>query len=180
MYDPQRDVEGSASLVPHMSDFYNNPLQTSVLRSLALDLELLDAHLVLLGNQGVGKNKLIDRLLQLLGRPREYIQLHRDTTVQSLVYTTVVEGGIVKYVEGPLLRGVRMGRVVVVDEADKAPEHVVGVLRSLSRGGMSLPDGRWVGKGGIEIGDGFRLVVLANRPGYRALRIYSDFRRLTP
>ena len=32
--------------------------------------------------QGVGKNKLVDRLLNLLNRPREYIQLHRDTTVQ--------------------------------------------------------------------------------------------------
>ena len=33
-------------------------------------------------SQGVGKNKLIDRLLNLLNKPREYIQLNRDTTVQ--------------------------------------------------------------------------------------------------
>ena len=38
---------------------------------------LLGEHLLLVGNQGVGKNKLTDRLLQLLNRPREYIQLHR-------------------------------------------------------------------------------------------------------
>ena len=35
---------------------------------------------LLIGNQGVGKNKVIDRLLQLLNVPREYVQLHRDTT----------------------------------------------------------------------------------------------------
>ena len=27
--------------------------------------------------QGVGKNKIVDKFLQLLNRPREYIQLHR-------------------------------------------------------------------------------------------------------
>jgi MoxR-like ATPase len=38
---------------------------------------LLGEHLLLVGNQGVGKNMLADRLLQLLNRPHEYIQLHR-------------------------------------------------------------------------------------------------------
>lgn len=38
---------------------------------------VLGEHLLLVGNQGVGKNKLADRFLQLLNRPREYIQLHR-------------------------------------------------------------------------------------------------------
>ena len=39
-------------------------------------------HLLLIGNQGVGKNKLADRFLELINRPREYLQLHRDSTVQ--------------------------------------------------------------------------------------------------
>jgi len=38
---------------------------------------LLGEHLLLVGNQGVGKNKMADRFLHLLNRPREYIQLHR-------------------------------------------------------------------------------------------------------
>jgi MoxR-like ATPase len=38
---------------------------------------LLGEHLLLVGNQGVGKNKHADRLLQLLNGPRKYIQLHR-------------------------------------------------------------------------------------------------------
>eukprot|EP00972_Heterocapsa_arctica_P050029 7357159-Heterocapsa_arctica.AAC.1 len=44
-------------------------------------------HLLLIGNQGVGKNKLADRLLGLLRCEREYVQLHRDTTAQSSVTT---------------------------------------------------------------------------------------------
>jgi len=38
---------------------------------------LLGEHLLLVGNQGVGKNKIVDRFLFLVNRPREYLQLHR-------------------------------------------------------------------------------------------------------
>ena len=37
----------------------------------------LGEHLLLVGNQGVGKNKIVDRFLHLLNLPREYLQLHR-------------------------------------------------------------------------------------------------------
>jgi hypothetical protein len=65
--------------------------------------------------QGVGKNMIVDRswqvrtfsssrllcrallstarLLQLLQWPREYIQLHRDSTVQQLMFQTTLERG---------------------------------------------------------------------------------------
>jgi MoxR-like ATPase len=43
---------------------------------MARDFEL-GSHLLLIGNQGVGKNKITDRFLQLINRPRKYIQLHR-------------------------------------------------------------------------------------------------------
>ena len=39
---------------------------------------ILGEHLLLIGNQGVGKNKIADRFLSLLNRPREYLQLHRS------------------------------------------------------------------------------------------------------
>ncbi len=54
--------------------FFNQHLR--VLEALLQDF-LLGDHLLLVGNQGVGKNRLIDRLLALMNRPREYIQLHR-------------------------------------------------------------------------------------------------------
>lgn len=67
--------------------YVSNSQQTALMRDIATDLEAGEFPL-LLGNQGVGKNKLVDRLLQLLGRGREYIQLHRDTTTQSLMFQT--------------------------------------------------------------------------------------------
>ncbi|KAF8056895.1 AAA domain-containing protein, partial [Lyophyllum atratum] len=172
LFDPSQDVEGVASYVPHMDHFYDNSLQTGLMRDLAIDLELLGEHVVLLGNQGVGKNKIVDRLCQLLGRPREYIQLHRDTTVNQLMFTTSLEGGVLRYTDSPLLRAINFGRMIIIDEADKAPEHVVAIFRSLAgQGEMTLSDGRRVRptrerEGDIAVHPNFRLILLANRPGY--------------
>ncbi len=74
---------------------------------------LLGEHLLLVGNQGVGKNKLVDRLLNLLNRPREYIQLHRDTTVQSLTLHPTVVGGVIVYEDSPLVKAVKGGHILV-------------------------------------------------------------------
>ncbi|PFH48924.1 hypothetical protein AMATHDRAFT_148764 [Amanita thiersii Skay4041] len=173
LFDPSRDAEGAASHVPHMDHFYDNSLQTGLMRELAIDLELLGEHVVLLGNQGVGKNKIVDRCVHfLLGRPREYIQLHRDTTVNQLMFTTTLEGGYINYTDSPLLRAIKYGRAIIIDEADKAPEHVVAIFRSLAgQKEMTLSDGRRVRpfrerEGDIAVHPDFRLVLLANRPGY--------------
>ncbi|KAI0708684.1 AAA domain-containing protein [Earliella scabrosa] len=169
LFDRNQDPEG-VSHVPHMDHFYDNSLQTGLMRDLAIDLEVLGEHLVLLGNQGVGKNKVIDRYL--LGRPREYIQLHRDTTVNQLMFQTVLENGIIKYTDSPLLRAISLGRVIVIDEADKAAEHVVAIFRSLAgHGQLTLADGRRVRQmkereSDIVVHPNFRLILLANRPGY--------------
>ncbi|EIN14530.1 hypothetical protein PUNSTDRAFT_118001 [Punctularia strigosozonata HHB-11173 SS5] len=171
-FNPDEDPEGVSSYVPHVTRFHENSLQSGLMREMAIDLELLGEHLVLLGNQGVGKNAMIDKLLEMLGRPREYMQLHRDSTVSQIMLQTTVESGVIRYQDSPLLRGIKLGRVVVVDEADKAPEHVVAVFRSLAaQGEMSLPDGRRISSaynrpGDIVLHPNFRLVLLANRPGY--------------
>lgn len=62
--------------------YYDNPQHTVVMRDMLKDLEL-GQHLLLVGNQGVGKNKIIDRLLQLLNRPREYVQNVNPVSSQS-------------------------------------------------------------------------------------------------
>lgn len=67
------------------------------------------------------------------------------------------------------------GRVLVVDEADKAPIEVTVVLKGLVEDGeMLLSDGRRIVLPGthvedetaIEMHPDFRLIVLANRPGF--------------
>ena len=56
--------------------FYENELHKLILNNLIRDFQLGE-HLLLIGNQGTGKNKLIDKFLMLTKKPREYIQLHR-------------------------------------------------------------------------------------------------------
>lgn len=158
--------------------FFDVPQHVSLLERLLQDF-LLGNHLLLVGNQGVGKNKLADRLLQLMNRPREYIQLHRDTTVQTLTTQPTVKNGVVVYEDSPLVKAVRSGHVLVVDEADKAPTYVTCVLKTfVENGQMVLCDGRKIlpspkdqsqtidSTDIIYTHPNFRMIVLANRPGF--------------
>lgn len=117
------------ALVPRVL-FYDIPRHIAALEQLLRDF-MLGEHLLLIGNQGVGKNKLVDRLLELLNREREYMQLHRDTTVQSLTVLPALEAGRIVWRDSPLVRAAMHGRVLVLDEADKAPLEVVAVLKGL-------------------------------------------------
>lgn len=112
--------------------FYDVPEHVALLERLLQDFSL-GQNLLLVGNQGVGKNKIVDRLLQLLNRPREYIQLHRDTTVQTLTLQPMVRDGKVVYEDSPLVQAVKLGHVLVIDEADKAPTHVTCILKVRTR-----------------------------------------------
>ena len=50
-FDPTQDPEGVKAHVPHMDSFYDNSIQTGMLKDMATDREMLGEHLVLLGNQ---------------------------------------------------------------------------------------------------------------------------------
>lgn len=174
---------GDPMLIPNVV-FHENPAHTEILREMLKDFQLGD-HLLLIGNQGVGKNKLADYFLQLLQLPREYIQLHRDSTVQSLTTTPAIADGVLTYEDSALVKAVRDGTILVVDEADKAPTYVTAVLKSLVEDGqMVLGDGRRIISKESDIQDSqnyimvhpnFRMLVLANRPGYPFLG--NDFYR---
>lgn len=152
--------------------FYNVPQHLQLMEKLLQDFHL-GQHILLVGNQGVGKNKIIDRLLELMNRPREYLQLHRDTTVQTLTTQPTVKDGVLIHEDSPLVKAVKNGHVLVIDEADKAPTHVTCILKTLiESGSMILSDGRRITNGPlstpnhIPIHPDFRVVVLANRPGF--------------
>ena len=175
-------------LVPDPYPFFDVPAHVGYLENMARDL--VDrvggsSPLLLIGDQGTGKNKLTDRLLQLLGLEREYMQLHRDSTVQSLTVVPTLTDGKLEWVDSPLVNAVKYGRVAVIDEADKAPTETVVVLKSLVEdGSMLLSDGRRIvsPKPGIStnpddilVHPDFKMIVLANRPGFPFLG--NDFFR---
>jgi MoxR-like ATPase len=175
-------LQAGPPLHPHLVPrtlFYHIPQHVQRLQDIMLDWRNGEKHVMLLGSQGTGKNKLIDYLLQMLNREREYIQLHRDTTVSSLTVQPVVEEGMVRWEDAPLVRAARYGRVLVIDEADKAPSEVTVILKGLVEDGeMYLADGRVLqtprkadSAGGVDsnvipIHPDFHIVCLANRPGW--------------
>ena len=96
--------------------FYENDSHTQVLQKLlSTHTSKINNSFLLIGNQGVGKNKLVDYMLSLLNREREYVQLHRDTTVQSLTVLPSLQEGKIVYEDSPLLRAAKSGTVLVID-----------------------------------------------------------------
>jgi von Willebrand factor A domain-containing protein 8 len=102
-----------------------------------------------------------------------------DTTVQTLTLSPSIQNGVIVWEDSPLIRAVVHGRTLVIDEADKAPLEVVCVLKGLIEDGeMLLADGRRImhptrlaaqegrNENVIPIHPGFKMIVLANRPGY--------------
>jgi von Willebrand factor A domain-containing protein 8 len=171
-------------LIPDI-EYFDVPSQAALMHgTLADDFELGEP-LLLIGSMGVGKNKLIDRFLMERRLPRQYIQLHRDFTVGALtLQSNIVDGKLVTE-PSPLVVAARQGHVLVLDEADKAPREVIAVLKGLLEGDMRLSDGRrlvsaerrrfYADSGGgsdgddgmlVDIHSDFRVVVLANPPGY--------------
>uniref|UniRef100_A0A8R1DMQ4 ATPase dynein-related AAA domain-containing protein n=1 Tax=Caenorhabditis japonica TaxID=281687 RepID=A0A8R1DMQ4_CAEJA len=165
------------ALIPNVL-FHDNEQHIGILEDMARDMKL-GSHLLLIGNQGVGKNKLTDHFLRLINRPRQYMQLHRDTTVQTLTMQTVVENGIIRHEDSALVKAARNGQILVIDEADKAPLHVIAILKSLlDTGSLVLGDGRTLRPASsftdadkkndrlVPIHPNFRIIMLANRPGF--------------
>ncbi|GET86211.1 AAA domain (dynein-related subfamily)/von Willebrand factor type A domain containing protein, putative [Leishmania tarentolae] len=172
------------ALVPYVTGFHANHVQESILAWLAKQYAM-GSNILLIGNQGVGKNKVVDAFLSRLSIPRHYIQLHRDTTVGSLTINPTVEAGKVVWEDSPLVKAVQRGHCLVVDEIDKAPVEVVQVLKGLIEDReMRLGDGRQIydpameshateAAEGVEdttrriaIHPDFRIIVLANPPGF--------------
>lgn len=110
--------------------------------------------------------------MQLLQLEREYLQLHRDITVQSLTVQPSVQNNLLTFIDSPLVKAVQNGRILLLDEADKAPLEVVSIIKSLIEDGeMVLTDGRRIVKNAtkpneISIHPNFRMIVLANKPGF--------------
>ena len=68
--------------------------------------------------------------------------------MQTLTLQPTVQDGVIRYDDSPLVRAVKNGLVLMVDEADKAPTNVTCILKTLVESGeMHLADGRRVVSG---------------------------------
>ena len=153
--------------------FFDIPNHILLIKDLLQDWTRGERAFLLLGNQGVGKNMIVDRICQVANWEREYIQLHRDSTIGQMTLQPTLEDGKIVWKDSPLVRAASQGLALVVDEADKAPTEVLAVLKSLVEDGeLLLGDGRRIsrhesrGQGIIPMHPDFTIWVLANRPGF--------------
>lgn len=177
----ERDTVSRPEMVPSPKSFFDIPSHVQMIGEMLQEFQNGERAVLLLGNQGVGKNMIVDRLCELARFEREYIQLHRDSTIGQLTLAPSLEDGKIVWNDSPLVRAVRAGCALVIDEADKAPVEVVSVLKGLVEDGeLLLADGRRISKhndgpGYIKVHPNFSLWVLANRPGFPFLG--NDFFR---
>ncbi|AEJ43509.1 ATPase associated with various cellular activities AAA_5 [Alicyclobacillus acidocaldarius subsp. acidocaldarius Tc-4-1] len=92
----------------------------------------LGKHLLLRGPTGSGKTRLAEALAERLGLEMESVNCSVDLDLEALLgYRTlgIAEGRtVVEYVEGPVIRAMRLGRMLYIDELNVARPEVLPVL----------------------------------------------------
>jgi len=92
----------------------------------------LGKHLLLRGPTGSGKTRLAEALAERLGLEMESVNCSVDLDLEALLgYRTlgIAEGrSVVEYVEGPVVRAMRLGRMLYIDELNVARPEVLPIL----------------------------------------------------
>ena len=117
--------------------------------------------LYLWGPSGTGKSSFARYLAGKMGLPLFEDSLSSGTMIEDLKGTwTPAEGGGFVFHEGPLIQAVRNGGIVLLNEADRAPQ---GLLVSLH----SLLDGECIQTplGSVRPNQWFRLILTGNTSG---------------
>ena len=123
----------------------------------------LERAVLLEGPPGVGKSALIGALARRCGRELERINLSEHSDVQDLVGADLPADDGFSWRDGPLLRALRRGSWVLLDELNLAPQPVLEALNAVldHRGTLYVPElGEAVAKG-----RGFRLFATQNPHG---------------
>ncbi|CAG5045451.1 unnamed protein product [Parnassius apollo] len=171
---------GAVNEVPEII-FSDLPQHKKVMELLLEDIQR-GSHLLLVENRGIENKKIADGLLKHLNRPTQYIQLNRNTTIQSLTEQPNDKNRTVINEDSPLFKAVKYGYVLVVDDVDKAPKTVRSSLNNLMENGkMILSDGRRIipkgfgnsseekSAGFINVHEDFRMIVTARESGFPVL-----------
>ena len=106
----------------------------SNLRSIALSLNRSKA-CMLVGSSGAGKTLLIDHIANALGRREDVIRLHlspqTDAKILLGTYLSSGDGGQFKWQPGTLTSAVQKGKILLIEDIDKAASDVLHLLMSL-------------------------------------------------
>lgn len=121
-------------------------------------------HVVLEGPPGTGKSTLLRAVAETFGVSFVFVEGNAELTPSRLIGTfdpsRVLDDGYSAeaFVDGPLVRAMRDGSLLYVEEINRIPEETLNVLVTvMSEGEITIP--RY---GKVTAGDGFRLVAAMN------------------
>jgi hypothetical protein len=88
-----KKLDSHPALVPNVV-FHDMQCHVKILKDMLTDWSCGENCLLLIGNQGVGKNKLADKLVQMLNYEREYIQVSSHSPI-TMIFLISVSSSIV-------------------------------------------------------------------------------------
>lgn len=116
------------------------------------------------GPTGTGKTRLVEHMAHELGVPLYTVSCHEDLSANDLIGRYIIKGDETVWIDGPLLKAVKDGGIVYLDEIVEARKDVTVVIHSLTDHRRYLP----VDKLGetFQAPDDFMLVISYN-PNYQ-------------
>lgn len=152
-------------LIPRLQDAQPTPSSivktpTTIVNLRRIASSLLDFKPVLLiGLPNAGKTSLINDIAANMGQAESMVTLHlnEQTDAKSLLgmYATSSATGSFAWQPGVLTKAAREGRWVLIEDLNRAPSEVLGlILPIIERGELTIPSRRER----IKCGDGFKII----------------------
>ena len=160
-----RSADVCGVLIPQLKDsppsssfIVKTPTTTENLRRIATSL-LNFKPILLIGLPNSGKTSLINDIAATMGQAESMVTLHlnEQTDAKSLLgmYSTSSTTGSFAWQPGVLTKAAREGRWVLIEDLDRAPSEVIGlILPIIERGELTIASRRER----IKCADGFKII----------------------
>jgi len=87
--------------------------------------------ILLKGPTGCGKSRFVQHMAERLGRPLIEVACHEETSAVDLIGRFILKGGETIWQDGPLVRAMREGAILYLDEIAEAREDIIVALHSV-------------------------------------------------